>query len=258
MNAQDLQMKFNELLDITRASYETFLTSTETAMRVARPCVLAVDEETIDEDKFALDMATYNAAPVVAVPAHSEFAPLVENGHRFLLARGGLFLEVRRPWLHIIHQVAKQPDTVRIPYGEIASKMEFGFGRLGSALPQMKEFAAHAMVQSPIEAAASLIWNHVTKEWALKYPETVGEATSGSIQFLQVATEEDESLVVDLHSHGAHPAFFSDTDDVDDAGSVKICGVYGDLDKSVQTAVFRLCVLGLYLPIAVPADKIFG
>jgi hypothetical protein len=34
--------------------------------------------------------------------------------------------------------------------------------------------------------------------------------------------------------------------------------VYGDLDKSVQTAVFRLCVLGLYLPIAVPADKIFG
>jgi hypothetical protein len=71
MNAQDLQIKFNELLDITRASYETFLTNTETAMRAARPCVLAVDEETIDEDKFALDMATYNAAPVVAVPACS-------------------------------------------------------------------------------------------------------------------------------------------------------------------------------------------
>jgi PRTRC genetic system protein A len=258
MNAQDLQMKFNELLDITRASYETFLTSTETAIRVARPCVLAVDEETIDEDKFALDMATYNAAPVVAVPAHSEFAPLVENGHRFLLARGGLFLEVRRPWLHIIHQVAEQPSTVRIPYGEVVNKMEFGFGRLGTALPQMKEFAAHAMVQAPIEAAASLIWNHVTNAWALKYPKTIGEATGGSIQFEQIELGEDESLAVDLHSHGAHPAFFSETDNADDAGSVKICGVYGDLDKDVQTAVFRLCVLGVYLPIGVPADKIFG
>jgi PRTRC genetic system protein A len=258
MNAQEIQMQFTELLDITRSSFEAFLTTTETVMRAVRPCVLAVDEDAVDEDKLALDLATYNAAPIVAVPVHCEFAPLIENGHRFLLAQGGLYLEVRRPWLHIIHPIAEPSSTVRVPYGAVANKMEFGFGRLGSALTQMKEFAAHAMVESPIEAAASLIWNHVTSEWALKYPKTIGEATGGSIQFEQVELAEDESLVVDLHSHGAHGAFFSGTDDADDAGSVKICGVYGDLDKGVQTAVFRLCVLGVYLPIAVPADKIFG
>lgn len=258
MNAQEMQIQFAELLDITRRSYETFLTTTEAVMRAARPCVLAINEDDEDEDQLALDLATYNAAPIVAVPVHCKFAPLIENGHRFLLAQGGLFLEVRRPWLHLIHKVAEQPGTVRIPYGAVANKMEFGYGRLGSAIPQMKEFAAHAMVASPIEAAGSLIWNHVTKEWSLKYPEVIGEATGGGIKFLQVATDDDESLVVDLHSHGVHPAFFSATDDADDAGSVKISGVFGDLDKGVQTAAFRLCVLGLYLPINVPADKIFG
>lgn len=258
MNAQDLQIKFTELLDITRTSYEAFLTSTETALRLARPCVMAIDEETAHEEMLALDMATYAAAPIVAVPVHNTFAPLVDNGHRFLLAQGGLFLEVRRPWLHLIHKVAEQLPTVRIPYGAIENKMEFGYGRLGSAIPQMKEFAAHAMVESPIESAGSLIWNHVTNVWSLRYPKTIGEATAGSIQFEQVELADDESLVVDLHSHGAHPAFFSATDDADDAGSVKICGVFGSLEQSVQTVAFRLCVLGVYLPITVPADKIFG
>ncbi|MFZ3286224.1 MAG: PRTRC system protein A [Telluria sp.] len=258
MNGQDLKIKFDELLDITRASYETFLSTSETALRAARPCVLAIDEDNVDDDKLALDMATFHAAPIVAVPRHSEFAPLIENGHRFLLAEGGLFLEVRRPWLHFIHRIGEQDKSVRIPYGPITSKFELGFGRLGTALPQMKEFATYAMVESPIEAAASLLWNHATKEWSLKYPEVIGEATGGSISYKQVEVGEDESLVVDLHSHGVHHAFFSDTDDIDDAGTVKIAGVFGSLDKGVQTASFRLCVLGVYVPITVPADKIFG
>lgn len=258
MNAQDLQIKFAELLDITRTSYETFLTASETALCAARPCVLAIDEDNVDGEKLALDMATFQAAPIVAVPRHSEFAPLIENGHRFLLAEGGLYLEVRRPWLHFIHRIGEQDKSVRIPYGPIASKFELGFGRLGTALPQMKEFATYAMVESPIEAAASLLWNHKTSEWSLKYPEVIGEATGGGISYKQVDVGEDESLVIDLHSHGTHSAFFSSTDDADDSGSVKISGVFGSLDKDVQTAAFRLCVLGVYVPITVPADKIFG
>jgi PRTRC genetic system protein A len=258
MNATEMKSQFAELLAITSNSYETFLSTTAAVMRAARPCVLAIDEDTAHEEMLALDMATYAAAPIVAVPVHNTFAPLLDNGHRFLLAQGGLYLEVRRPWLHLIHKVAEQLPTVRIPYGAIENKMEFGYGRLGAAIPQMKEFAAHAMVEAPIEAAGSLIWNHVTNVWSLKYPKTIGEATSGSIQFEQVELAEDESLVVDLHSHGAHPAFFSGTDDADDAGSVKICGVFGSLDQEVQTVAFRLCVLGVYLPINVPADKIFG
>lgn len=46
-------------------------------------------------------------------------------------------------------------------------------------------------------------------------------------------------------------------DNADDACSVKISGVFGNLDQSIPTVAFRLCVLGLYLPIHVPAEKIF-
>ena len=258
MNGTELTNKFDELLDITRTSFATFLDATQEALRAARPCVLAIDEDKADAGQLALDMATFAAAPVVAVPKHCEFAPLIENGHRFLLAEGGLYLEARRPWLHLIHRIAERPASVRIPYGAVEAKSEFSFGRLGTALPQMKEFATHAMVESPIEAAASLLWNHVTNEWSLKYPEVIGEATAGSIQYKQVDVGADESLVLDLHSHGALHAFFSATDDIDDSGSVKISGVFGSLDKDVQTVAFRLCVLGVYLPISVPADKIFG
>lgn len=258
MNGQDLQVKFNELLDITRNSYETFLSATEAALRAARPCGLAIDEENVDEEKLTLDLATFRSAPIVAVPKYCEFAPLLENGHRFLLAGDGLYLEVRRPWLHFIHKIAEPQGSIQIPYGAIASKFELGFGRLGTALPQMKEFAAYAMVESPIEAVASLLWNHKTSEWAIKYPEVIGTATGSCISYKQVDIGEDESLVIDLHSHGAHPAFFSETDNVDDSGAVKISGVFGSLDQEVQTATFRLCVLGVYIPITVPADKIFG
>ena len=54
------------------------------------------------------------------------------------------------------------------------------------------------------------------------------------------------------------PAFFSETDNIDDAGAVKISGVIGDLDKAEPTALFRLCVLGLYIAIPVPADRVFA
>jgi PRTRC genetic system protein A len=259
MNGQDLIMKFDELLDITRASYAAFAEQTERAIAEQRPMVLAVDEQNIDAEKFQLDVALLKAAPIAAVPAHSAFHPLQDAGHRFLLAADGLYLEVRRPWLHFIHRLAEH-TSVRIPYGLLANKVELAFGQLGTALEQMREFAVHAMEAAPLESAASLIWNSNLKQWSIKLPKVIGEATASSIRYEQVELAEDgsESVAIDLHSHGHGPAFFSETDDGDDAGTVKIAGVFGNLDQNMPTVAFRLCVLGLYLPIQVPAEKIFG
>ena len=68
---------------------------------------------------------------------------------------------------------------------------------------------------------------------------------------------EREHLAIDLHSHGLAPAYFSATDDQDDAGAVKISGVFGNLDQPVPTVALRLCLLGLFIPLTVPAAKIF-
>lgn len=257
MNGQAILMKLDELLGLTKQAFEQFAQHTEAALAADRPMVIAVDEDNIDSEKFQMDLALFRAAPTVTVPSHSEFHPLLDNGHRFLIAQDGIHLEVRRPWLHFIHRIAAQ-SGVQIPYGTVEPKMELSFGKLGSALAQMREFAQHAREKSPTEAAASLLWNDATSTWSIAYPEIIGTASSSHIQYKQVDVGKDESMVIDLHSHGVWPAGFSDTDNIDDAGSVKIAGVFGCLDAAAPTAVFRLCVLGLYLPIQVPADKIFG
>lgn len=257
MQTQEITSKFDELLEITRASFETFVKTTVDVMREMRPLPLAVDEENAPADQLQMDYALLAAAPVAAVPRHAPFHPLQEAGHRFLLASDGLYLEVRRPWIHYIHQLAKQ-EAVAIPYGQIEKKCELDFGSIGSALAQMKEFAVKAKADAPIEAAASLLWDHNKKAWRIEYPDIIGEASASSIQYRQVEPGPDESLAIDLHSHGYAGAFFSTTDDADDRGAVKISAVFGNLDTDKPTVAFRLCVLGLYIPINVPAEKIYG
>ena len=143
MDKQEITGKFDELLDITRGSFATFLETAEKVLREKRPLPLAVDEEAAPAELLQMDQALLAAAPVAAVPRHAPFHPLQDNGHRFLLAEDGLYLEVRRPWLHYIHQLAKQ-TAVAIPYGAITGKCELDFGTIGSALEQMKAFAAKA------------------------------------------------------------------------------------------------------------------
>ena len=268
MLQKEITSKFDELLDIargsfdsvietTRGSFTTFVETTAALLREERPLPLAVDEANTPADQLQMDMALLAAAPVAAVPRYAPFHPLQDNGHRFLLAEDGLYLEVRRPWLHFIHQLAKH-TAVAIPYGPMKAKCELGFGTIGSALPQMKEFAVKAKADLPVEAAASLLWNHAAKAWRIVYPDIIGEASAGRIQYHQVEHGPDESLAIDLHSHGHLDAFFSTTDDADDRGAVKISAVFGNLGTDTSTVAFRLCVLGLYIPINVPADRIFG
>jgi PRTRC genetic system protein A len=257
MHTEEIITKFDELLQITRGSFESFIKTAEVVLREQRPLPLAVDEETAPAELLQMDMALLAAAPVAAVPRHAPFHALQENGHRFLLAEDGLYLEVRRPWIHYIHQLAAQ-GAVAIPYGAIQSKCELDFGTIGSALAQMREFAAKARADAPIEAAASLLWDHRERSWRIEYPDIIGEASESRIKFREVKPGPDESVAIDLHSHGYAGAYFSPTDDEDDRGAVKISAVFGSLDTATPTVAFRLCVLGLYIPINVPAEKIFG
>lgn len=257
MNGQDFLIKLDNLLDLTRNAYAEFAATTEAALRAERPQVLAVDEENVDVEALQLDTALLRAVPTVVAPANCEFHPLQDNGHRIVLAADGVYLEARRSWLHILHRLA--PITgVHLPYGQVQPKVELAFGPLGGAMAQLQEFAEHARAAAPIEAAASIIWNSSTRLWRIAYPETIGEASAARIEYRHVDLADDEHLVIDLHSHGHGAAFFSSTDDADDAGSIKIAGVYGNLDQGVPTVSFRLCVLGLTIPLNVPAAKIFA
>lgn len=212
-----------------------------------------------DDEQYQLDAALWESAPTVAVPKFAAFQALQEVGHRFLATAEGLYLEVRRPWLHLIQPVAPlQANAPRPPYGAVPKKVELAFERLGTAFPFIRQFADAARQALPNEHAAWIVWDSQAKQLAYR-DVTVANSTPGAIRFERPQLAEHESLAIDMHSHGATAAFFSSTDDQDDAGEVKISCVLGDLvDGQPPSIQFRICVLGMMLPITVPASAIFG
>ena len=211
------------------------------------------------DEKYDLDSKLWDSAPTVAVPKFAEFKELQEVGHRFLATAEGLFVEVRRPWLHLIQPVAPlNGQTVRPPYGTVKPKVKLAFERLGTTFPMVRNFIEQARAAAPNEHAAWVIWDSRTGD--LQYRRlNITNASPGAISYERPALEPHESLVLDLHSHGVTEAFFSGTDNQDDAGEVKISCVIGDLaDGKTPSIQFRLCALGLFLPLNVPVSAVIG
>ena len=235
---------------------EHFTTGVAHEVANAKPRAIAADP---GDEKLSPDEALYDSAPTLTVPKHAKFAPLLEVGHRFLAAAKGMWIEVRRPWLHALQPIHKQLENgPRIPYGTLEPKIELSFGRLSAALPLIKRFAEEATKAAPSEHAAWIVWDAQAKQLAYK-PVEVLKSSADHIHFNRPALLDHESLAIDLHSHGGGEAFFSPIDDKDDAGEVKISGVLGGLRQNGKpSAVFRLNLLGLLIPLAVPVAAIFA
>jgi PRTRC genetic system protein A len=101
----------------------------------------------------------------------------------------------------------------------------------------------------PNEAAAFIVWNEVTREFAVRFP-TIDEATPSRLVYRTPVMEAGWHVVCDIHSHGTGPAFFSATDNADDAHATKISLVFGRLDRpGHEDMASRLCAAGMFLPL---------
>lgn len=223
----------------------------------AKPRAIAAAD---NDPQLELDAALWDSAPTVAVPKYALFEALKDVGHRFLATVEGLFVEVRRPWLHFIHPIAPIGDKApRPPYGKIERKCEMAFGKLSAALPMIRAFAQEAAENLPNEHAGWIVWNDLAQ--VLDYVPIVADtASSGSVTFRRPELGAHQTLVVDLHSHGTGPAFFSPTDDADDFGEVKLACVIGTLGQEGQlpSIQLRLCVLGLSIPVKLDPAAVFA
>lgn len=199
------------------------------------------------------DQLVQEHVPTVMVPSHSALPGLAAFGHRFLVARDGLWLDVHRPQASLRLQAA--PADAPLPYGRVGQTAEFPFGKLSEHLGLLKQFVADAREALPNEFAAVLVWDSFDLE--LRYvPCKTKSASPARIEYERPAMDENESIAVDLHSHGLIAAGFSTQDDIDDAGEVKIAGVVGNLDQAVPTAAFRICALGLFVNVPVPPEAL--
>ena len=84
------------------------------------------------------------------------------------------------------------------------------------------------------------------------------EATRSSpihIDYRLPALTDDETVAVDLHTHGRGLAFRSDDDDRDDQG-IKVAGVFGCVLRERPQAEFRLVLNGMYRALPHPWQAI--
>lgn len=175
--------------------------------------------------------------PVVCFPLQDDFVALKEPGHRLIVARGGLYKEVRRQWLYAVTNIA--PGET--PYGCIEEKFIMTTG-LSEAL--LNEFVSGARAAAPNETAAWIVWNETTRESRLVWLQQT------SVSSVHVTVERPmlsggDHLLADLHSHHDMKPFFSGQDDADDLrhGDVYIAGVVGHISTN-PTWKFRLCLEG--------------
>ncbi len=189
-----------------------------------------------------IDAALQSATPTIMVPRYAKQVELTTPGHRILMAENGVWLEVCRAWFYTRIQISPTLP-VPVPYGSVSETKRFGFGKIPKAL--VTQFIEEAKIRCPNECAAWIVWNAQTLTWQLLMLEEVFVGPEHARVNLPIL-EEDEFMILDLHSHALHPAYFSEQDDKDDSGECKIAGVIGNLNQEVVTTAFRFCVDGLF------------
>jgi PRTRC genetic system protein A len=197
--------------------------------------------------------AVLDAMPCYPVPPFG-MSPVIEAlrasrvGQGLAIGKDGVMLILRRPWLALDVPVAS-PIAGYLPYGSIAvPRAELRCGLVPRAF--YDEVLGHLRSKIPDEAAAFILWNEATHEFAVAYPD-IDEATPTRLVYHMPRLLPDWHMVCDIHSHAHGRAFFSATDDADDAHATKIAIVLGRLDHpNGPTMSARLCAGGMFLPLA--------
>lgn len=169
----------------------------------------------------------------------------------YAVASDGLWQDLSSDWLALRHRVAV--SDIYLPYGPLKPMVEWKCSFPPIAIWQA--FAEQARQAMPNECAALFVWAPSTDSWRLAMRDALS-ASPTRVDYRNPVLEPGEIAVVDIHSHGRLPAGFSSVDDLDDAGSVKVSAVFGDLDTTVSVAM-RLCVAGLHYKLKLGSDGSF-
>ncbi|TDN59052.1 PRTRC system protein A [Paraburkholderia sp. BL10I2N1] len=190
-----------------------------------------------------VDMTLQRSFPTVMVPRNEAAAEMETSGERLLIAENGVFLEIRRSWINLVRQVARFTVRTAVPYGRVVESTKLSFDRIPPDL--VGQFAVMARKAFPNETGAWIVWSATTQAFRLA-PVRIISHSGGSLRYEPPALVGDEVLVVDCHSHGKHPAYFSSTDNEDDRHDVKMALVIGNCDRSNPSIAARLCAKGIF------------
>lgn len=193
-----------------------------------------------------MDKVLQTEFPTVMAPSFSQMQPMEKTGERFIITRDRLLFEVSRPWLHAVRAISERFER-STPYGVgLTECITLRCPPLPIVL--LNQFVGEAHAAYPDETAAWVTWDEVTNGFT--YWELVIESSSpGHVTFKRPRLKSTEHLVLDIHSHGAHPAFFSAQDDADDKGQLCISAVLSLQNPDKPAFKARLSMLGVFTPI---------
>lgn len=190
-----------------------------------------------------LDMTLQRSFPTVMVPRNEPVAEMQTAGERLLIAENGVFIEIQRPWISLVRKIAEFSIRTAIPYGRVTLTTRL----LCDTIPPdlVGSFAEMARKAHPRETGAWIVWSPSTQAFRLA-PVGIVTHTAGSLKYEPPELSCDEVLVMDCHSHGRHPAYFSSTDNDDDRHDVKMALVIGNCDRINPSIAVRLCAKGIF------------
>jgi PRTRC genetic system protein A len=183
------------------------------------------------------DFALLGSTPALMQPRFGALSPLVA-GHRYVVGRGGLYVEARSAVMHAVACVA--PSPVALPFGEVTPFLNLPDGGLPRDL--IGAAVGRALACVPDEWAGVVVYE--ASGYRLVEPEALSRS-AGHVSYARSGLDE-ETVVVDLHSHGAGAAFFSAQDDEDDTdrGGFYLALVLGEVTAARVSVAARLVVHG--------------
>lgn len=197
----------------------------------------------------SFDQAILSTFPLTAVAPRGGVEEPTGTGIRYVAASDGLWREITLPWIRVRHLVA--PTLFPLPYGGMQAGVELLCGPLDVDL--VRAFNQMARQAAPTEVAAAIIWNEHSGAWRLEQ-RNARSSSAVHVDYDEVVLGDGDHTVVDLHSHGHLPAYFSGQDDADDYGAMKFSLVVGDFNKDQPSSAMRLCMVGLMAPARIAAD----
>ena len=125
------------------------------------------------------DAAVLAAVPCYPVPPNGN-SPAIDAlrggraGHGLAIGHDGVMLILRRPWLALDVPIAG-PFEAHLPYGSIGEPCaDLRCGMIPAV--HLVRIITHFLDALPNEAAAFIVWNDRTREFAVEYP-VIDEAT---------------------------------------------------------------------------------
>lgn len=168
-------------------------------------------------------------------------------------SRKGVQIQSIKPgWKHELYtdQYGEQWRKETTPFGIFSANLsQKGSTQFEFLIPKIPYYFLEKIIEifeaePHKECAVQIFYSLDKKQYELHIPEQY--VTAASVVFYRNTEKESEKiLVMDVHSHGQYPAFFSMIDDGDEKG-IRLYMVIGNMDKKNHTYKIRAGMAGIF------------